>query len=103
MEDLQPETTLFRAVRFNINQIEEKIDSVRVYKEELEKILYKEFPTEYCQIYTGGSNVTATLHLLELTQVEIRKLNEIASTYTIEPCGSDVVSLKIFQFKELEE
>jgi hypothetical protein len=79
------------------------MDSVREYREDLEQIFNGEFPTEYCQIYTGGSNVTVTLHLLELTQVEIRKLNEIASTYTIEPCGSDVVSLKIFQFKGGEE
>ena len=92
-------------IRWNINQIEERMDSVRVYKENLEKIFSKEFTNnlEYCQINTDGEGVTVTLQLLELTHDDIRKLNEIADEYIIEPAGCDVVLLQIFQFKGAEE
>ena len=99
MEELRPETILGGAIRWNIKSLEEKIDTSRVYVKNLEKIFYKEFQTEYCQINTSGENVTVTLHLLELTQDDVLKLNRIATLYTIEPAGSDVVSLQIFQFK----
>ena len=103
MEELRPETTLDRLIRWNINQLQEKIDTSKVYVKNLEKIFYKEFRTEYCQINTDKEDVTVTLHLLELTQDDVLKLNEIATLYTIEPAGCDVVSLKIFQFKGAEE
>ena len=103
MDELRPETTLGRLIRLNINQLQEKMDTARVYVKNLEKIFYKEFRTEYCKINTDGEDVTVTLQLLELTQDDIRKLNEIATLYTIEPAGSDVVSLQIFQFKGAEE
>lgn len=96
-------TTLDGMIRGNIHQIEEKIDSVRIYKENLEKIFYKEFLTQCCQINTGGEDVTVTLFLSELTQDDVLKLNEIASLYTIEPCGADSFSVEIFQFKGVEE
>lgn len=106
MEEIQTDdTTLDRAIRWNINQIEERMDSVRVYKENLEKIFCKEFADnlEYCQINTNREQITVTLHLLELTQDDIRNLNEIADYYIIEPAGSDVVSVQIFRFKGEEE
>ena len=105
MEELRPQTTLDRLIRGNINQIEEKMDSVRVYRENLERIFSKEFTNnlEYCQINTDKEDVTVTLQLLELTHDDIRKLNEIADEYIIEPAGCDVVSLQIFQFKGAEE
>ena len=103
MEELRPQTILGGAIRWNIKSLEEKIDTARVYIKNLEKIFYKEFRTEYCKINTNEDDVTVTLHLLELTQDDVLKLNEIATLYTIEPAGSDVVSLKIFQFKGAEE
>ena len=105
MDELRPKTTLDRAIRWNINQIEERMDTVRVYKENLEKIFSKEFTNnlEYCQINTNREQITVTLQLLELTHEDIRKLNEIADEYIIEPDGCDVVSVQIFQFKGEEE
>jgi len=102
MEALRLEPKLDWTIRWNINQIEEKMDSVRINKENLEKIFCKEFNIEHCQINTDGENVTVTLHLSELTQDDIQKLNEIASLYTIEPHNSEVC-LRIFQFKGAEE
>lgn len=101
--DIEPKTTYDNAIRWNINQIEEKMDTVRVYKENLEKIFNKEFQTEYCLINTNREQITVTLQLLELTHEDIRKLNEIADEYIIQPNGSDVVSVQIFQFKGEEE
>ena len=103
MDDIQPETTLDRAIRWNINQLEEKIDTARVYKKNLEKIFYKEFQTEYCQINTDSEDVSVTLHLSELTQDDIQKVNEIASLYIIESHNCDVFLLRIFQFKGVDE
>ena len=103
MEEACSKTTLDWTIRWNINQIEERMDSVRVYKENLEKIFNKEFPVEYCLINTNREQVTVNLHLLELTDEDIRKLNEIACEYIIEPNGSDVVSVQIFKFKGAEE
>lgn len=90
-------------IRWNIKQIKEQMDLLQVYEENLEKIFNEEFMTEYCHINTDGENVTVTLHLLELTEDGISKLNEIADDYIIKPCGCDVVSLQIFQFKGAEE
>lgn len=99
------EETLDCTIRWNINQIEERMDTVRVYKENLEKIFCNEFTNnlEYCEIDTNREQITVTLQLLELTHEDIQKLNEIADEYIIEPAGCDVVSLKIFQFKGAEE
>ena len=103
MEDLQPQTTFDRSIRWNIKSLEEKIDTARVYVKNLEEVFYKEFRTEYCHIDTNRENVTVTLHLLELTQDDILKLNRIATLYTIEPAGCDVVSVQILKFKGAEE
>lgn len=105
MEEACYKTTLDWTIRWNINQIGERMDTVRVYKENLEKIFCKEFTDnlEYCEINTNREQITVTLHLLQLTHEDIRKLNEIADEYIIEPSGSDVVSVQIFQFKGEEE
>ena len=103
MEEFRQDPPLDWTIRWKLHQIDEKMDSVRVYKEDLEKIFSKEFNIENCLINTNREQIIVTLYLLELTHEDIRKLNEIADEYIIESSDSDVVSLTIFQFKGAEE
>jgi len=73
------------------------------YKDNLKEIFYDSFQAELCTItYDGEGKITVKLHLTELTQNDVKKLNEIADLYTIIPEDETCFFLEI-SFKGVDK
>ena len=74
------------------------------YTDKLKAIFYDLFQVELCTItYDGEGKINVKLHLSELTQDEVLKLNEIADLYTIIPEDETCFFLEIFSFKGVDD